>query len=74
MTREYETSEEAWRAVERARNAISHLRTARDLLSDSPRARVAVRRAMKSAEGASRHAERVYYDRYYEERRQEGTA
>lgn len=39
--------------------AIAHLRAARDLLkrADAPQATDAVRRAMKSAEGALRHSQ-----------------
>jgi hypothetical protein len=39
-------------------NALSHLRIARDLLkvADAPKATDKVRHAMKSAEGAERHA------------------
>lgn len=39
--------------------AINSLRAARNMLRDSPKAQDAVRRALKSAEGALRHAERL---------------
>jgi hypothetical protein len=72
----YQTAEAAWAALEAARQVVVHLRAARDicLVLGANRAKQAVARAIKSAEGAGRHAERIYYARYYDERRREGTA
>lgn len=64
----------AWTRVEHVRQAIHHLKAARGLLAEAGQARRAARRAIKSAEGAKRHAERIYMTRYYDQRRKEGTA
>ena len=74
--RSYATADAAWAALEAARRAVAHLKAARDLATDlgAPKATQAIGRAIKSAEGAERHAERIYYARYYGERRREGTA
>ena len=76
MTRTTEDldADTAWTRVERVRQAIHHLKTARDLLAEVGQARRAARRAIKSAEDAERHAERVYLTLYYDQRRKEGTA
>jgi hypothetical protein len=72
----YQTAEAAWAALEAARQAVAHLRTARGICADfgAAKAKQAISRAVKSAEGAERHAERIYMSRYYDERREEGTA
>jgi hypothetical protein len=74
--RAYRDADAAWAAVARVRIAIDHLKTARLLLQEagSRRARRAATRAIKSAEGAERHSERIYTARYYDQRRKEGTA
>lgn len=74
--RAYQDADAAWTAVARVRIAIDHLKTARLLLEEagSRRARRTATRAIKSAEGAERHVERIYMTRYYDQRRREGTA
>ena len=74
MLRRYPNADAAWPRVERVRQAIDHLKAARGLLAESGRAKRAARRAIKSAEGAERHAQRVYLTLYYDERRKVGTA
>mgnify|MGYP001591998732 CR=1 FL=1 len=50
-------------ACQRVQDAIHHLRQARRLLVEggAPRAAAKVRRAMKSTEGALRHADRLWF-------------
>jgi len=74
--RTYVDSAAAFTDLERVRAAVSYLRSARAifLCVGAHSTRKAVVRAIKSAEGAERHAERVYRAIYYEERRREGTA
>ena len=76
MKHEHPKAEAAWASLERIRHALEHLKDARSLLGEAgaKKAHSAVSRALKSAHGAERHAERVYYTRYYHERREEGTA
>jgi hypothetical protein len=74
--RQYENADTAWREVVGVRRALLLLREARDLLTHAGarKASRAVSRAIKSAEGAERHAERIYMTLYYRQRRAEGTA
>jgi hypothetical protein len=72
----YESANAAWAALQATRQAVAYLKAARDICTviGAPKAKQAVSRAIKIAEGAGRHAERIYYARYYDERRREGTA
>ena len=71
--RQFESPDEAWKAFEAIRIAVNHLRAAAcDLkVGRAPKAREKAELALRSAQGAARHAERIYYARYYEARRSE---
>ena len=76
LLRQYADADAAWTDVERVRSALAQLRAARDNLAEvgARQAKKAVSRAITSAEGAERHAERIYTTLYYRQRRMEGTA
>ncbi len=65
--RHYADADAAWTDVERVRSALAQLRAARDNLTEvgARQAKKAAARAIKSTEGAERHAERIYYTLYY---------
>lgn len=74
--RSYPNADAAWRDVIQIKTARERLKDARDYLSmaNARNAKRAVSRALKSVEGAERHANRIYLALYYDQRRKEGTA
>lgn len=69
--RTFPSPDEAWQALEAIRGAVRLLREARDALrtARASRAHAKARTALKSVEGAARHAERVYHAHYHQARR-----
>lgn len=70
------TADEEHERLQRIANVLGRVRTARNELRRLGATQAAdyLARAIKSIEGAERHAHRCYSDAYYTARRQEGTA